>query len=130
MDVHLFTYGTLRRGAPMHGLLDGHCHWIGAASAPGRLLDLGDFPALVAPRRKGERVQGEIYAVIDAAEVLLDTLDRYEGSRFARELETVQGPQGEVQAWLYRWLGDPRGRTVVTSGDYLAAAGSTARPRT
>ena len=39
----LFAYGTLRRGAPMHGLLEGRTDWIGFASVAGSLVDLGAF---------------------------------------------------------------------------------------
>lgn len=116
-----FAYGTLRRGAPMHGLLADRARYVGAASAPGRLLDLGDFPALAGPARAGDRVAGELFAIADEdADALLDVLDRYEGRSFARERATVQGPEGLVSAWLYRWLGDPDGRAVVPGGDYLA----------
>jgi len=122
MAEHLFTYGTLRRGAPMHRLLEGRVRCLGPAHAPGRLLDLGAFPALVSPATDLDRVRGELFAVEwTQSAVLLDALDRYEGASFARESARVEGPEGVVLAWLYRWLGDPRGRALVPGGDYLAA---------
>src|SRR5258705_12669118 len=45
----LFAYGTLRRGAPMHGLLEGRTRWIGPASVAGRPPGLPAGPGLVAP---------------------------------------------------------------------------------
>jgi len=121
MTDWFFAYGTLRRGAPMHGLLADRARYVGAASAPGRLLDLGDFPALAGPAGPADRVAGELFAIAEEdAGALLDVLDRYEGRSFARERETVEGPEGPVSAWLYRWRGDPDGWAVVPGGDYLA----------
>lgn len=117
--AHLFVYGTLRRGAPMHGLLQGRARWLGPAQVPGRLLDLGAFPALLPPSAAGERVHGELFALGADAAVLLDALDRYEGPRFRRERETVAGPGGAVEAWLYRYAGEASGR-LIAGGDYLA----------
>ncbi len=120
----LFAYGTLRRGAPMPGLIEGRATWVGPADAPGRLVDLGAFPGLVAPHSRADRVVGDLFALeAEYAAALLDALDRYEGASFRRESATVHGPHGEVEAWLYRWTGDVRGRRVVSGGDYLGAVG-------
>ena len=54
----LFAYGTLRRGAPMHGLIDGRARWVGPASASGRLIDLGAFPGLVPADAPGDLQRG------------------------------------------------------------------------
>lgn len=126
--MRLFVYGTLRSGAPMHALLEGRARREGPARAPGRLVDLGDYPGLVAPGRAGDRVVGEIY-VLAAAEqdAVLDSLDRYEGPRFRRERDLVEGPAGPVHAWLYRYRGDWTGRPVIRGGDYLGAGASARR---
>ena len=117
----LFAYGTLRRGAPMHGLLEGRTTWLGRASAAGRLLDLGAFPGLVPAQRPGEIVYGDLFAIAEAQrEALLDALDRYEGESFERVVQTVEGPDGPARAWLYVYRGEVDGRPVVASGDYLA----------
>jgi gamma-glutamylcyclotransferase (GGCT)/AIG2-like uncharacterized protein YtfP len=117
----LFAYGTLRRGAPMHGLLEGRTRWIGFASVAGSLVDLGAFPGLVAPQAAGDRVQGDLFAIAEAqCEALLDALDRYEGASFERVARTVDGPDGPVRAWLYVYRGHMDGHPVVTGGDYLA----------
>jgi gamma-glutamylcyclotransferase (GGCT)/AIG2-like uncharacterized protein YtfP len=116
----LFAYGTLRRGAPMHGLIDGRARWVGPASAAGRLLDLGAFPGLVAATVPADRVQGDLFAIDPAhCEALLDALDRYEGASFERVEEQVSGPHGDVKAWLYVYRGDPAGASLVPGGDYL-----------
>jgi gamma-glutamylcyclotransferase (GGCT)/AIG2-like uncharacterized protein YtfP len=115
------VYGTLRRGAPMHGLLDGRTSWLGPATAAGRLADLGAFPGLLPARSAGERVHGELYAIpAEHREALLDALDRYEGASFTRVVERVSGPDGPVDAWLYFYRGDATGCRIVPGGDYLA----------
>ena len=117
----LFAYGTLRRGAPMHGLLEGRTRWIGFASAAGSLVNLGAFPGLVPPRASGDRVQGDLFAIAEGQrEALLDALDRYEGASFERVEQTVDGPDGPVRAWLYVYRGEVDGHPVVAGGDYLA----------
>ncbi len=117
----LFAYGTLRRGAPMHALLEGRTTWVGPASAAGRLVDLGAFPGLVPAQDPGDRVQGDLFAVAEArCEELLDALDRYEGASFERLQQIVDGPDGPALAWLYLYRGEVRGHPVVAGGDYLA----------
>ena len=122
----LFAYGTLRRGAPMHGLLEGRTRWIGPASVAGRLVDLGAFPGLVLSASPGDRVHGDLFAIADAQrEELLDALDRYEGASFERVEQIVDGPEGPARAWLYVYRGEAEGRPVVAGGDYLAQGGQT-----
>ena len=68
----LFVYGTLRAGQIAHGMLAG-ARFLGRRAAPGyRLVDLGDYPAIV----PGEgSVPGELYEVDDET---LAAIDRYE----------------------------------------------------
>ncbi len=125
----LFAYGTLRRGAPMHGLLEGRTTWLGLASVAGRLVDLGAFPGLVLALEPGDRVQGDLFAIADAErEELLDALDRYEGASFERVQQAIEGPEGPVLAWLYAYRGEVDGRPVVAGGDYLAVVQPTSAP--
>jgi gamma-glutamylcyclotransferase (GGCT)/AIG2-like uncharacterized protein YtfP len=116
----LFAYGTLRRGAPMHGLLEGRVTWIGSASAAGRLVDLGAFPGLVPARGPGDRVLGDLFAIAQAdRDALLDALDRYEGASFERVQQSVLGPDGPALAWVYAYRGASDGCRVIASGDYF-----------
>jgi gamma-glutamylcyclotransferase (GGCT)/AIG2-like uncharacterized protein YtfP len=116
----LFAYGTLRRGAPMHGLIEGRASWLGPASAGGRLVDLGAFPGLVPAQEPGDRVHGDLFAIDPAhRDALLDALDRYEGGSFERVQVQVSGPHGPVTAWLYVYRGDAAGLPLVPGGDYL-----------
>jgi gamma-glutamylcyclotransferase (GGCT)/AIG2-like uncharacterized protein YtfP len=117
----LFAYGTLRRGAPMHRLLEGRATWLGPATAAGRLLDLGAFPGLVAAQGPADRVHGDLFAIPDAQrDEVLDALDRYEGASFERVQQSVDGPDGPAIAWLYVYRGAVGGGRVVVGGDYLA----------
>lgn len=119
--TRLFAYGTLRRGAPMHGMLAGRVTWLGPASVPGRLVDLGAFPGLVPAQAAGERVRGDLYALApDHRDALLDALDRYEGASFERVRQRVTGPDGPAVAYLYAYRGDTSRCRVVPGGDYLA----------
>jgi len=122
VSEHLFVYGTLRRGAAMHGLLAGRAIWLGAATAQGRLVDLGSFPGMIAAAAPGERVRGELFAFTPAQrESLLDALDRYEGPLFERVTRAVEADDGTVTAWLYLYCGDASGLPIISGGDYLAS---------
>ena len=120
---HIFVYGTLRRGAAMHALLAPGAEWVGRARMRGRLYDLGHFPGF-AEGRAGDWVQGELYRLAgpDPA-ALLDSLDRYEGAAFRREVREAVREGGErLQAYVYVFSGALRGRRRIASGDYLAGS--------
>ena len=126
--AHLFVYGTLRRGAPMHGLLDRDVAWVAAARIRGRLYDLGAFPGL-AEGGRGDFVQGELYRITAKDPVrLLDALDRYEGRTFRRVVREVQAqPGAPVRAWVFLFAGSLRGKPRILSGDYLSREETAAR---
>jgi gamma-glutamylcyclotransferase (GGCT)/AIG2-like uncharacterized protein YtfP len=118
--AHLFVYGTLRRGGPMHALLDPGAVRCGDARMRGRLYDLGAFPGF-ADGRRGEKVRGELYRIHDPG--LLDALDRYEGRAYRRVVREARPADGgdPVAAWVYLYAGSLRGRRRIASGDYLAS---------
>ncbi|MEM7409129.1 MAG: gamma-glutamylcyclotransferase family protein [Myxococcota bacterium] len=127
--MKIFVYGTLRRGAPMHGLLEGRVRFLGAGSVAGRLLDLGAFPGLVPPEAEGDRVEGELFAIVEGeAESLLDAADRYEGETFRRSWEAVEGPAGPEEAWLYWYIGERTG-PELDPGDLPTNAKGPGSPR-
>ena len=102
------------RGHALHRVLARGATFLGEASAPGRLLDLGRYPALVAG---AGRVRGELYRLDDLE--LLPVLDREEGYNFGRSTTTVTLASGRrLRAWVYRYRG-PRERAVpIPHGDY------------
>jgi len=121
---YFFAYGTLRREAPMHALLDGSARFVASASFHGRLWDLGAYPGVTDSRSRGDRVLGEVYELAgQGCEVLLDSLDRYEGEAFERAEREVVTESGErYRAYLYIFLGSTRGARRIHSGDYVADA--------
>jgi gamma-glutamylcyclotransferase (GGCT)/AIG2-like uncharacterized protein YtfP len=119
----LAAYGLLRPGA--HGLdtlgLRGRVRPAGPCRIPGRLIDLGDHPALVPGT--GE-VAGDLLEIVDAAAG--DALDAFEdfdpadpkGSVYRRKrLRLVRPP---IHAWVYLWNGPPDAGPPIASGDWFA----------
>jgi gamma-glutamylcyclotransferase (GGCT)/AIG2-like uncharacterized protein YtfP len=119
---HLFVYGTLRRGAPMHGLLSEGLRFVSPARVRGRLYDMGAYPAFVDAADDASRVLGELFEFTEDPERLLEVLDRYEGESFERIVCAVAANDGrELRAFLYCFRGDPSRGRPIASGDYLAS---------
>lgn len=100
----LFVYGTLKRGFsnPWSRRLWSHARFAGEASLPGRLYDLGPFPAFVEDASSGTLVHGEVAELSDPG--LLAQLDHYEGAQYARLLRRARMHDGrEREAWVYVW---------------------------
>jgi gamma-glutamylcyclotransferase (GGCT)/AIG2-like uncharacterized protein YtfP len=122
----LFTYGTLMRGYPLHGVMARGVTLVGAGSVRGRLLDLGRYPGLV---DGAGRVRGELYRLDDPE--LLPVLDREEGYNFERRRAVVTLDGGRrAGAWIYRYRGPRERATPITDGDYRRARPPAARPAT
>lgn len=130
----LFVYGTLRRmhritghqPHPMHQVLAQHSHYVGMASCPGRLFDIGQYPGLLPPLRTGEQVVGELYR-LKMPVLALALLDEYEcyypgqprRSEYIREPWRVESAElGTVSAWVYRYNRPVRGLRQLVGGDY------------
>jgi gamma-glutamylcyclotransferase (GGCT)/AIG2-like uncharacterized protein YtfP len=98
----LFVYGTLKHGGCRHGMLVGQ-RFLGEARTVPRyaLLDLGEYPGLVAKEGTGQVVHGELYEVEDS---LLPALDREEGAPHLFCLGTVEidGWTGPIQTYFYQ----------------------------
>ena len=77
--------------------------YLGKASAPGRLFNLGKYPGAVRAPGARQRVRGELYYLLGAVRAL-KFLDRYEGGLYKREVTEVELESGRhLQAWIY-WL--------------------------
>lgn len=125
---HLFVYGTLMRRSrrPMRRLLAASARYEGKARIPGRLYDVGAYPAAVPPRRPGEWVWGELYRLLRPA--VLDDLDAYEGCgpgerrreyvRVRRAVERADG--GTCDAWVYLYDRPVARLRRIVDGDYAA----------
>lgn len=96
MTNYLFCYGTLKRGACNHYLLNG-CKFIGHGKAYGCvLLEIGAIPGLIPGRVAGEQhdhdAVGEVYEIPnERLPYLLNRLDSLEnnGKLYIRAVVTV-----------------------------------------
>jgi gamma-glutamylcyclotransferase (GGCT)/AIG2-like uncharacterized protein YtfP len=124
---HLFVYGTLLPDLGPESVreLVGRLRSLGAASVPGRLYDLGDFPGAVLSDEAG-RVQGQVFE-LPADPALLAALDAYEGfdpgrpetSLFVRVRHTVTlAVGGTVCCWVYAFNDNPGPAHLIEDGDY------------
>ena len=105
-----------------------HGELVGHATLPGRLYDVGDYPAAVCqPDDTDEVIHGELYYLRDSYRIF-DKLDRYEGyiapgtgrSEYRREYRDVCLSTGDrVKAWVYLYNLRTDALTRIPSGDYL-----------
>jgi gamma-glutamylcyclotransferase (GGCT)/AIG2-like uncharacterized protein YtfP len=124
-DSLLFVYGTLRPFAEisMAKWLRGAAHYVGPASARGRLYDLGAYPGMKRPRGRGDRVVGDAYRITNPH--VLRVLDRYEAGaarskpRFVRARCIVTLDRGGRRAaWMYAYCCSVVNAARIASGDY------------
>ncbi len=119
---HIFVYGTLRSesGHPMARRLFARARLVGKGRVPGRLYDLGWYPAAMFDEREKRHILGDVFALPDAK--LLAELDAYEsGDRNYRRLplRVALLGGGTVSAWAYGVAKPPNAR-VIPSGDFVA----------
>lgn len=119
---HLFVYGLLQSGYEFGRFLDDQCQRE-PATAPGRLYDLGPYPAWQPARAPHERVSGELLQLSNPAEALhrTDAAEDFVGynanSHYHRVLLRAKGDQSrEVLAWCYRYARDLRFAQRVADG--------------
>jgi len=121
--AHIFVYGTLRSESdhPMARRLLSQARLVGKGSAPGRLYDLGWYPAAMFDAGEKRRVIGDVFALKSGGRLLAE-LDAYEsGDRFyARlHLEVKLADGGTITAWAYGVSEAPKAR-LIQSGDFIA----------
>jgi gamma-glutamylcyclotransferase (GGCT)/AIG2-like uncharacterized protein YtfP len=115
---YLFTYGTLMRGLPLHGLLAGRAAFVGQGEVNARLIDLGRYPGAVPGA--GARLKGEVFRLESAA--LWATLDSAEGPQYDRSRVSVEMGGQSIEAFIY-WYRGPLDRGVpIPGGDWRAHA--------
>ncbi|HEV8066486.1 MAG TPA: gamma-glutamylcyclotransferase family protein [Planctomycetaceae bacterium] len=102
--MHLFVYGTLKRGQPRHRFLAGQTFVAHAVTRPlYRMFNVGEYPALVR-HAEGRSIEGEVWEVDEAC---LRALDRVEGCDFGlyARLSVELSPPFEVlpaETYLYQ----------------------------
>lgn len=128
----LFVYGTLmpsatdELGKEERIRLQCGSISIGAATARGRLYDLGGYPALVPGDNPDEQVHGEAVEIADPVQVFR-WLDVYEGigdERGGSEYVRVVGPvtlaaSGVQLAWMYVYREVPPNARLLQSGHWI-----------
>ena len=124
-ECRLFIYGTLRRGEPKHGLLEGAELLGETTTVPAfYLVDLGPHAALV--RGGTTAVCGELYRVTLEMRRRID-VDRQVPITFSRELIELAGG---TSADAYLISGDRvRGRRRLAHGDWKKRFAPSAHPR-
>jgi gamma-glutamylcyclotransferase (GGCT)/AIG2-like uncharacterized protein YtfP len=125
--TQVFVCGTLMRGEVRHGVVREHqVKSMLLAETPGRLLDLGEFPALVPAEKPKARVLGELVTCRDG-EGLLQRLDAVEGFRgfgradnlFRRTIFSIGMMDGhEREAWTYVYARPAEHARPIPSGDW------------
>ena len=128
MSEFLFVYGTLHRGQPLHPYLAGsRTLFVGEGVIPGRLFDLGDYPAAIADSKRFSTIRGEVHELL-APDEILPVLDEVEGfdpqrpgkSLFERVEATVVLEDGRtLRAWVYFYRRSLLGATEIPNGDYI-----------
>jgi gamma-glutamylcyclotransferase (GGCT)/AIG2-like uncharacterized protein YtfP len=130
-DSLLFVYGTLRPfvDIAMAKWLRRAARYLGPATTPGRLYDLGAYPGMRAARGRREHVVGDVYRVMNPR--VFRVLDRYEAgsarnkARFVRERCVVKLDRGgRRNAWTYRYRYSVVSAARIASGDYRMHRGS------
>lgn len=114
-------YGTLMSGIPARpGCPDfaPHVRLVSECLIPGRLLDLGAYPALVPGSGV---VRGELWRITSAD--ALAVVDAWEGAEYVRREVDLVEP--EVRAWAYAWNRSPAGLTAISGGDWRSHSGAT-----
>jgi gamma-glutamylcyclotransferase (GGCT)/AIG2-like uncharacterized protein YtfP len=126
MALHVFVYGTLRRGGCNHARMAG-AEWLGPASVRGRLYELGWYPGLVIDAQAGA-VHGDVFKL--ASWEQLAALDHYEGCspehpephEYRRERTEVLIGTTRISAWLWVWRQAQAAAApqLIATGDWLA----------
>ncbi len=129
--THIFVYGTLRFGSghPMARRLTSQARLVGKGSVPGRLYDMGWYPAAVFDAEEKRRIVGDVFALTPGSRLLAE-LDDYEAGdpNYARTpLEVSLADGGRVTAWAYGVRKAPKAR-LIESGDFIAHNAKTPRP--
>ena len=113
--MRVFVYGTLRRGQPNHGWLEGAPCLGECRTAPRYpLVDLGPYPMLGRGGRTA--VLGEVYAINRRLLARLDVLEDYPRDYHRALIATPWG-----RAWVYLRQRPPAGRRL-SGGDWCERA--------
>ena len=121
--AHIFVYGTLRSGSghPMARRLTSQARLLGKGSVPGRLYEMGWYPAALFDRDEKRLIVGDVFALAPDSRLLVE-LDEYEAGdpNYARTpLQVSLADGGTVAAWAYGIAKAPKAR-LIQGGDFIA----------
>ena len=98
----IFVYGSLKRGYSLHSYLaDQRFHAYAVTEPLYRLLDCGDYPALIKVSTDGVAVRGEVYSVTPFCLQQLDVVECVSEGLYTREPVRLQQHGGHVSAYFY-----------------------------
>ncbi len=125
---YLFVYGTLRPSFENQfaRYLRQHSYYIGEATFPGLLFDLGNYPGAIFQQGSFQNVWGSVYHIEQHKQTLLAYLDEYEGisSGFTQPVEYIRAlvPISVspiiIISWVYLYNLPLIDKPVISSGDY------------
>jgi gamma-glutamylcyclotransferase (GGCT)/AIG2-like uncharacterized protein YtfP len=120
---HIFVYGTLRADSdhPMARRLCLQARLVGKGIVPGRLYDMGWYPAAMFDGSEKRVVVGHVFALKPGGRLLAE-LDDYESGdpNYVRETVEVSLDDGrQIKAWAYGVKQPPNTR-IIPGGDFIA----------
>jgi gamma-glutamylcyclotransferase (GGCT)/AIG2-like uncharacterized protein YtfP len=126
--VHLFVYGSLRKGFqhPAYGYISRYFTLVSDATVKGALYDMGPYPAAI----PGDGIIiGELYRINNADEFswAMAQLDDYEGLNtedgakplYRREPVDAETAGSTERAWIYWFNGEVNPQSRIATGDVL-----------
>lgn len=131
---YILVYGTLRPdfNNPFAELLRQHGHYVGEATFPGLLFDLGEantvaYPGAIYQPDSTTNVVGTVYDISRHKQLILTHLDDYEGigdafdqpNEYVRAIIPVRCNGTLVDCWIYLYNWPIDGKQVIASGDYV-----------
>lgn len=120
---HIFVYGTLRVGSdhPMAERLQSWATHVGMGRVPGRLYDMGWYPAALFDENETRNIVGDVFAFGSDGRLLAE-LDAYEAGdpNYTRSPLLVRLFNGdELAAWAYSVHNPPYTR-LIPGGDFIS----------
>ena len=99
--MHLFVYGTLKRGESSHRHLAGQKFLAPVRTQPRyQLYNLGDYPGLV-ERHDGRSVEGELWDVDPECLARLDLVEGCDEGLYRRSTVQLVPPHDQLSVFSY-----------------------------
>jgi gamma-glutamylaminecyclotransferase len=113
----VFVYGTLKRGGSNHSFLAGQTFCGAARTVKGfRLVNLGDYPGMVADAEDRDGVAGEVWSVDEGCLTRLDQLEGIDEGLYVRAPIALQPPFANDEVLTYFYALGTTGRPRVPGG--------------